>query len=269
MNKKYLLGFAAVIGFIAVVIIVANLTATDPLEEEAMADTTTTSTTSSTEEIIEITSGTAELTETQTAEILTSAAIENVPLINQLDSPRLRNGCEVTSLAMMLNYYNIEVSKNELADALPSVAYQDEEGYYGDPNEGFVGDITGDIGAGYFVYHEPIFNLAQNYLTEDLTAIDFTGSDFSKVQYFLSTGSPVWAITTTNYAATNDLETWETVNGPVEISMSEHCVVLIGYDEEYVYLNDPYGNENYQTSLTDFVASWEQFGSQAIAITEA
>ena len=37
----------------------------------------------------------------------------NVPLLNQMDDPRLYNGCEVTSLAMILNYSGIDVSKNE------------------------------------------------------------------------------------------------------------------------------------------------------------
>ena len=37
----------------------------------------------------------------------------NVPLVNQL--PDLPNGCEVTSLAMLLKYYDINVSKLELS----------------------------------------------------------------------------------------------------------------------------------------------------------
>ena len=34
----------------------------------------------------------------------------NVPLINQMDDPKLYNGCEVTSLAMVLNYNGIDVT---------------------------------------------------------------------------------------------------------------------------------------------------------------
>lgn len=37
----------------------------------------------------------------------------NVPIENQM--PDLPNGCEVTSLAMLLNYYGIKVTKEDLA----------------------------------------------------------------------------------------------------------------------------------------------------------
>ncbi len=40
----------------------------------------------------------------------------DVPLINQMDSPKLYNGCEVASLAMILNYSGYHVTKNELAN---------------------------------------------------------------------------------------------------------------------------------------------------------
>lgn len=191
----------------------------------------------------------------------------DVDLLNQMDAPRLRNGCEVTSLAMLLNYFDVEVTKNELADELPSISYQDEQGYYGDPNEAFVGNVYGN-GSGYFVYHDPIYDLAVEYVSKDLKAIDLTGCEFPEVQHYLANGSPVWVITTTIYDETNDIAIWETKNGDVEISMSEHSVLLVGYDKDYVYLNDPYGNKDYQTDLDNFVESWEQMGNQAITVVE-
>ena len=43
----------------------------------------------------------------------------NVPLERQL--PDLPNGCEVTSLSMLLNYYDINVSKLELSSNIKHV----------------------------------------------------------------------------------------------------------------------------------------------------
>lgn len=43
----------------------------------------------------------------------------NVPIENQM--PDLPNGCEVTSLSMMMNYYGIRVTKNELANNIKHV----------------------------------------------------------------------------------------------------------------------------------------------------
>ena len=66
----------------------------------------------------------------------------DVPLLNQMDSPRLYNGCEVTSLAMILNYKGISVTKNQLAQEITRVPLQYSNGENGNPNTGFVGNIN-------------------------------------------------------------------------------------------------------------------------------
>lgn len=58
----------------------------------------------------------------------------DVPLVNQMDAPRLYNGCEVTSLAMILNYKGISVTKNKLAQEITRVPLQYSNGTYGNPN---------------------------------------------------------------------------------------------------------------------------------------
>ena len=60
----------------------------------------------------------------------------NVPIENQM--PDLPNGCEVTSLAMLLNYYGINVTKEDLAQKIAHVSSYDGN-YRGNPNKGFVG----------------------------------------------------------------------------------------------------------------------------------
>ena len=52
----------------------------------------------------------------------------DVPLLNQLDPPALLLGCEVTALAMILQYNEIPVTKNELAGKLPVVPIYYENG---------------------------------------------------------------------------------------------------------------------------------------------
>src|SRR4051812_48067864 len=44
---------------------------------------------------------------------LPNSIMLDVPLITQMDAPKLYNGCEITSLAMIFNYHGIEVTKNE------------------------------------------------------------------------------------------------------------------------------------------------------------
>lgn len=66
----------------------------------------------------------------------------DVILYNQMDAPRLYNGCEVTSLAMLLHYSGYEqVTKNALANEIKRVPLNYENGLKGDPHDGFVGDM--------------------------------------------------------------------------------------------------------------------------------
>ena len=82
----------------------------------------------------------------------------NVPLEKQL--PDLPNGCEVTSLSMLLNYYHINVSKDKLAQNIKHVSsFTDNGQYRGNPHEGFVGYMS-IANAGWCVYNEPLYNVS-------------------------------------------------------------------------------------------------------------
>ncbi len=201
-----------------------------------------------------------------TEKIIKDSVQLDVPLLDQMTEPSLYNGCEVTSLAMLLNYCGLPVTKNELAEAIPKQPLYDAEGLYGNPHAGFVGDITG-VQPGYFVYAEPVFELAQTYETDQLEFVNLTGENFSELAYYLSSGSPIWVIITVTYQETNDMTLWETADGDVAVSMNEHSAVITGYDDSFVYLNDPYGQE-VKADKDDFIASWKQFGSQAIAVNQ-
>ncbi|WP_404330188.1 C39 family peptidase [Mesobacillus maritimus] len=191
----------------------------------------------------------------------------DVPLINQMDAPRLYNGCEVTSLAMMLQFWKIEVTKNELAEQIPRVPLQYKDGKYGNPNKGFVGNM--EDGPGLGVYHGPIFQLAQSYLNKDLKIIDLTNHPFETLIEKVSQGLPVWVITTTNSTPVSTIQSWLTPQGPVDITYNMHSVVITGYDQGNIYINDPYGTKNKKINKTSFINAWQQMGSQAIVIEPA
>ncbi len=192
----------------------------------------------------------------------------DVPLINQMDDPELYNGCEVTSLAMLLNYYGFDVTKNELAESLTSVPYQYDDGLYGNPNKGFVGSMDATNGIGYSVYHAPIASLAQKYIDNDFQVIDLTGKSLDEILAYCLNGAPIWTIVTTSYAATDDLETWKTPTGTVEISWSVHSAVITGFNSDKIIVNDPYGEKNKTVDREDFEAAFKQMGNQAITITK-
>lgn len=188
----------------------------------------------------------------------------DVPLLNQLDPPALLLGCEVTSLAMILQHNGVMVTKNELADRLPVVPIYYENGLQGNPNEGFVGDVTGSD-YGFCVYHGPIAALACAYIPSERVE-DISGLDFDSVIAALDQGYPVWVVTTTTFLPDEALEEWQTPTGPVNISYIMHSVVVVGYDAESLYINNPYGQKDQKIDRQNFILAWEQMGKQAIYI---
>ncbi|WP_058486407.1 C39 family peptidase [Defluviitalea phaphyphila] len=191
-----------------------------------------------------------------------------VPTI--LQYPELPRGCEVTSLAMLLNYKGINVDKMELAkkikkDTTP-MTKKDGKTYYGNPNDGFVGDMYSLENPGYGVYSGPIVELMEEYMPNK--TIDLTGCEFEDLFQFVSRGKPVWVITNTTYKKLDEdkFEIWITPTGPVEITYKLHSVVITGYDEQYVYFNDPYySQKNIKALKEDFKEAWNQMGRQAVS----
>ena len=193
---------------------------------------------------------------------LAESKILDVPLINQLDAPMIYNGCEVTSLAMILNYNGYHVTKNELANQIATVPLTYQSGLKGNPNVGFVGNMKD--GPGYAVYNGPIYRLARKYAGDKV--VNLTNHPFKDLLTRVSQGEPVWIITTETFAPVSDFETWHTPEGTINITFSEHSVVITGYDENFIYINNPYGQKNERLNRTKFEEAWEQMGRQAIVI---
>jgi uncharacterized protein YvpB len=199
---------------------------------------------------------------------LKESVILNAPMISQM--PELARGCEVTSLAMMLQSAGVKADKMTLAKEIKKdpTPYKKKNGkiYYGHPNVGFVGDIYTFDKMGYGVYHKPIKELADNYLPGKV--IDLTGCHWEDILYFLNQGSPVWVISNGSFKELPDsyFQEWHTPNGKIRITMKEHSVLVKGYDKDYVYINNPLKDKpNQKVSMKDFYASWKQMGRQAIS----
>ena len=187
----------------------------------------------------------------------------DVPLENQM--PDLPNGCEVTSLSMLMNYYGIKVNKNELAENIQHVDFFTDGGKYrGNPNQGFVGHMS-IANAGWCVYNGPLYNVARKYTTH---IENITGSNFLSLLKLVSNGHPVLIITTTTFNRVNDMQTWDTNTGKVNVTPSSHACVITGYSKpkKVVYVNNPYGYKNQPVNWKNLQASYNQQGRQALYI---
>ncbi|GLB58588.1 C39 family peptidase [Cytobacillus sp. NCCP-133] len=190
----------------------------------------------------------------------------DAPVINQF--PELPRGCEVTSLSMLLQHAGIQADKLTLAKEIKKnpETYKIENGkiHFGHPNDGFVGDMYSFDNPGLGVYHKPVKELAENYMPGSI--LDLTGSDFKDIKTHLSDGRPIWVITNTAYKKLSDefFQTWHTPKGEIEITYKEHSVLVTGYDQEFMYFNDPLtGEKNKAASIQDFEEAWVQMERQA------
>lgn len=193
-----------------------------------------------------------------------NGSLLSVPFIQQ--KPELPRGCEVTSLAMLLNFAGVPVSKMELAEKIDKVPFE-KNGLRGDMNEGFVGDMYSMQNPGLGVYVNPIFRLANQYLPERI--IDLTNQPIEKLYEMIDRGAPVWVITNYKFIKLpeSDFLVFNTKNGSMKVTYSEHSVVITGYSEDHVYLNDPLADEpNISVNRKDFEDAWKQMGSQAISV---
>ncbi len=194
--------------------------------------------------------------------------ILEVPFVRQM--PELLRGCEVTSLSMLLKYIGIDADKMTLAEQIDkdNTPYKivDNVRYFGDPDVGFLGSMTDENKVGYGASHVPIFKLLENYVK--IRAIDLTGSNFDSIYFFLNKNIPVWVITNTDFKklAENEFYTWITPSGKtIRATNKEHSVLITGYDNDYIYINDPLSSKhNTKVIKQNFIDAWEQMGKQAV-----
>ena len=199
---------------------------------------------------------------------LPAAASLDAPVVRQF--PELPAGCEITSLTMLLQYYGVQKDKMELVKEMktdPTPVRLGKNGsiaYWGDPNTGFVGDVTGKS-RGYSIYHGPLFELLKTYVP---TAVDLTGEPFERLERQIADGVPVLVWTTIDYKVPDNWIVWNSPTGPIRATFKVHAVLLVGYDESNVYVNDPYtGKKSLQIDKERFIATWDVMGRQALSYT--
>ena len=196
-----------------------------------------------------------------------SQVILNVPSIYQF--PELHNGCEVVSLQMLVEH-QIGRSLNKVAfafempfDQTKLKNYKTSSQIWGDPDVGFVGDVTGKT-PGYSINPEPLKRLLDKYAR----GTNLTGNDFSVLEDYLRNGKPVVTWVTVALNNPRPITTWKTPGGKtINGRMNTHAVVLTGADDNYVYYNDPfYGTKNVKVSKSWFASIYNQMGKKALSV---
>ncbi|PDY46951.1 C39 family peptidase [Bacillus pseudomycoides] len=191
----------------------------------------------------------------------------DAPMIFQL--PELHNGCEVVSMTMMLKYHGHNVDKLTLAkqlpvDSTPMIKSAGSILTWGDPSVGFVGDVTG-ASPGYSIDPAPLKRLLDRYTN---SGIDLSGSDFSKIERLLAQGKPVVTWITASFSHPVSPQSWKTLSGKViQADFDMHVVLVTGYDNDYVYINDPLRRGKGAKILkSKFISSYNYMGKKALSM---
>ncbi|HHZ05967.1 MAG TPA: hypothetical protein GX401_04170 [Clostridiales bacterium] len=216
-----------------------------------------------------------------TVSIPTRYIIDDVPLITQTD--KYPSGCESVSTTMFLQYYGFDIEPEDFIDNYLPKAYL-EDGDNGeltgpDTESVFIGDPYSEDSLG--CYPPVIVNAINQFAgAENKKAVDVTGSSLnSLITNYVAVHKPVliWAtmymwepVVTYEWTVKNATEYSSYKDGdPCQWLANEHCMVLVGYDEDYYYFNDPNYEEapvSYEREL--FETRYKQIGMGAVILED-
>lgn len=88
-------------------------------------------------------------------------------------------------------------------------------------------------------------SLAQTIVKTDYHTLPKTDATINDIKKALQQGKPVWASVTLDFQVPTDTDfvTWQTSNGQVKVTPLNHACVVTGYDNDNIYVNDPYGEK--------------------------
>lgn len=193
-----------------------------------------------------------------------------VPIV--LQNPELPNGCEITALTAIINYYGIEVDKMTLTNQYLPITPVTKKGgqlYGPDPNVAYAGN-PGKKYAGYYVFADPIIEVGNQVLFENnsnLKALNLSNGSREEILSYVNSGVPVLTWTTIDWQKARTSGHWivEGTSQKHPIYMNLHAVVLTGYaDGKVTVMNPLTGYETIDEKI--FFTSYESIGSHAMVI---
>ncbi len=204
---------------------------------------------------------------------LSQKKILEVPYISQEGT--LATGCELVSATMLLNYYGYNVTAEQVVDRTPKGALKQSGGGLTGPHpaELFVGDPHSSNGFG--CYAPVVVSVLNSFLKESgkKRASDLTGTELETLaRSHILQDRPVLVWATINMREPKPGRRWvvESTGETFQWIAGEHCLVLVGYDRDRYYFNDPYesnGLISFPKALVE--KRYAALGKQAVAVLDA
>lgn len=179
-----------------------------------------------------------------------------------LQNPELPTGCEITALTQTLNYYGFSVGKTSLCDNYLPYGWENNS-----LNESFIGSPYEKNSYGC---NAPVIeNVAQDFFDNNgimHEVQNITGATPRQLYECVSNDTPVIVWATMSMVRPTLKYLWTSESGEkIYFHENEHCMTLIGYDNDTVTVADPrkgiaqYNREQFETR-------YAELGSQAIII---
>ncbi len=172
---------------------------------------------------------------------------------------------------MLLKYYGYDISVDEFIDDYLESSFLEEVNgklYGPNPNEAFVGDPRSVYS--YGCYAPVIVNSLNKILRKEHWVKNTTGSEFSElIENYIDKEIPVLVWTSLNLLPTELGAEWYLRESGEKFQWisNEHCMVLVGYDKDKYYFNDPYegnGVVGYDKNLVE--KRFKELGDQSVVI---
>jgi len=186
------------------------------------------------------------------------------------------NGCEPVCAVMALWYYGIETDVNEFIDGYLPLAPAPKVGKQGpDPDLVFCGDPREKTGWGCYA---PVITRALEGILSDsgYTVTEHHGESLGRLcQMYIDKDIPViiWAtVDMTDTVGEKYYASWTTEDGKeIVYNRKLHCLVLVGYDDESYYFNDPMVRGRDGTECVSYPReaaekAYSHLGMQSIAV---
>ena len=199
----------------------------------------------------------------------------NVEYIDQ--SGKYPTGCETISTIMCLHYHKINITPDEFIDKYldkGDIIKKDGQIFAPNPFDKFVGSPYDQNSFGCY---EPVIEKALNKLISDKQLLNFEIKNLNNIPIntiikdYIDKDIPVIFWATINLKESRYTRIWTVpdTGEKYQWKAQEHCMLLVGYDEEKngLYFNDPFNNNGvimYDKTLV-LKRHEEQF-SNAIAI---
>lgn len=193
----------------------------------------------------------------------------DAPFIDQRED--YPTGCEAVSAVMALNYLGIDISAREFIDSFLDCGrapfYVDGNVVGDSPYEYFLGSPYDNSGWGCYA---PVIERALNKCVGDKN-FPVTRTDGKSLRElckeYIDRNIPVimWATMEMQEAYTTT--TWETAKGESFTWIApEHCLLLVGYDKENYYFNDPRQGKQVGYKKSAVEKAYKSLGGQAVVI---